>query len=530
MLKTYKADKNNVLPEPSTKAKREFKRDKAFFLLSVGLHGILFVFLAGALFALNYPIWALGVSLLSLLHLLGLVLLVTGRRRLLRILIHIFLTTNFLSILTASFLSGGAYAPSVPWLITPVLVSFLLNRTRMTPFWALASILAVVGLYFAPALIRSDLQVLQIRWPSEAYSISLGGLVVYLLIFLIMKESQSLNIFQGMKNNRQENRFLKRQLRVLDNRNFRLVRLYQNLHLVEKVNGHKAEILTEAAKILDNKNKQIRNVRDRFIEQSKVLEDINKNITNSIRYAQRIQEAIIPDKAWVTNHFRDAFICYLPKDIVSGDFYWFSEKKTVEGTVKILIAADCTGHGVPGAFMTVMGNALINEIINEMHITRPDQILSELDRKIIHTLSSNGKPEIHDGMDMVVLSINDDNKTIEYAAAHNPLYYVRRQQLYELKGSKFAVGSSQYRTRKEFGLHTIQVEMGDVFYVFTDGFQDQFGKKEKRKYMTRRFRKFLLSINRLPLQRQGELVDSEFQNWKEDISQTDDVLVIGFRM
>ncbi len=314
-------------------------------------------------------------------------------------------------------------------------------------------------------------------------------------------------------------------------RNERLVQMYRNLMNQEEIHMQRADILSEAARVMDIKNRQIKVARDKFLEQSNKLEDIYEDLQNSIRYAQKIQEAIIPEASWVEEHFRDAFIFYRPKDIVSGDFYWFDEVKTLEGRVKILIAADCTGHGVPGAFMTVLGSSILNEIVHEMYITRPDSLLAELDRKIMETLSNRtGKAEIHDGMDMVVLTIHEDKRIVQYAAAHNPVYYVRQQKLEKIKGSRFPVGSAQYRTKKEFKLHTIDVEPGDVFYIFTDGFQDQFGSSEKRKYMTRRFRNFLLSINRLPLQIQKERLAAEFDNWKGDIPQTDDVMVIGFRV
>lgn len=290
----------------------------------------------------------------------------------------------------------------------------------------------------------------------------------------------------------------------------------------------KNEILKEATEVLDLKNKQIRRSHDMLYEQKQELDQKNLNITNSIRYAKKIQEAIIPEPSEVSKHFNDAFVLYHPKDIVSGDFYWFAEKKNK----KILIAADCTGHGVPGALMTMMGNSLINQIVNEYKITNPSEILGELDKKVIDTLqkaTDSDKKQIHDGMDMAVLVVDYENSTVEFAAAHNPLLYFQNGEIHQIKGSKFPVGSSQYKSNKKFELHTIQAQPGDVFYIFTDGFQDQYNKEHGRKYMSKRFRNFMLLISHFSMTEQKRWLDEEFTYWQGDSPQTDDILVIGIK-
>ena len=440
---------------------------------------------------------------------------------------------NFVLFACLSFIYGAFFSPWIYWLLLIPAIALLLGNQKEIIFWGISTVLSLVLIYCLQAF-----QIFVLETPIQPSVFSerfiLTALVIYFILLLALKEflenQKYHNLHTELKKAVRENTNLKKQFHVLDNRNFRLVKLYQNLKNYERTSEQKTEIITEAAIALSSKNKEIQNVVDRFMTQSKKLEEINEDLTNSIRYAQRIQAAITPDSEMVISKFRDAFIYYQPRDIVSGDFYWYTEKKYLEGVMKILIVADCTGHGVPGAFMTIMGNSLINEIVNEMQVVQPDALLQELDRKIIETLSSRNGQAIHDGMDMVVLMIDDRQKLIHYAAAHNPLYYVRKQKIVQIKGSKFAVGSSQYKTQKIFKMHTIQAEPGDVFYVFSDGFQDQFGEKEKRKYMTRRFRNFLLTINRMPLQMQGNKVKSEFEHWKGNIPQTDDVLVIGFRM
>ncbi len=300
----------------------------------------------------------------------------------------------------------------------------------------------------------------------------------------------------------------------------------ENLHRNTEELKQKNEILKEATELLDFKNKQIRKQRDQLFSQSEQLEVRNRNITNSIRYAKRIQEAILPTPEEVEVHFGDAFVFFRPRDIVSGDFYWFDDR----GNQKILMAADCTGHGVPGALMTMIGNSLINEIVRGKDITEPSQILSQLDEQLIDMLQRrNSDRPIHDGMDMAVLNIDTQKRVLSYAAAHNPLYIIRDGEINKIRGSKFPVGSSQYKAKKIYEQHEIQAQPDDIFYIFTDGFQDQYSEKHARKYMSKRFRNYLLMNSHLPMQEQKQKLAQEFDAWCGTGAQTDDILVIGFK-
>ncbi len=450
-------------------------------------------------------------------------------------LIPSFLSINLAALLWLLPFSGGIFSPFVFWLFFMLMQGLFLIRYPHITFWVFVTLLGLtvshIFYLYAPSawleLLLLDTSAI-VSFNPILLTSSFSAFALVLFIYnneKVNKSNEALYLLQ------EDNQELKRQVRQLNSRNIRLVKMYENLNKLGETNEQKTEIMTEIAKILDQKHKTILTLSEKFENQSKLLEEINENITNSIRYAQKIQEAIIPEADWVVKHFRDAFIYFSPKDIVSGDFYWFEEKQLLDRKVKILIAADCTGHGVPGAFMTVMGNSLVNEIVHEAKTASPDWILQELDQKVRETLSNKkGEAQIHDGMDMVCLVIDDEAKTVEYAAAHNPLYYVRNNELHQIKGSRYSVGSSQYRAQKEFKKHIVQVQPGDVFYIFTDGFQDQFGEKEQRKYMTRRFRSLLESINRLPLSKQLEVVSAEFEHWKGGIPQTDDVLLIGFRI
>ncbi len=311
----------------------------------------------------------------------------------------------------------------------------------------------------------------------------------------------------------------------------------QNMEELEAINENliktseelrqKNEILREATEVLDLKNRQIRSNRDQLYEQSLMMKEQNTNITKSLRYAKRIQDAIIPEPEQFRQLFAQSFILAIPRDIVSGDFYWFAQ----HGSRKVIIAGDCTGHGVPGALMTMIGNSLLNQIITGQGLTRPDQILLELDKKLSETLqkrSNNGKA-IHDGMDMAVITVDEERNVLEFAAAHNPLFQIRNGELNRVKGSRFPVGSSQYKEDKVFDLHEIEIQSGDTYYIFSDGFQDQYNQKEKRKYMTKRFRNFISEISPLPMTEQKMALSEELKEWKGNGPQTDDVLVLGIR-
>lgn len=261
------------------------------------------------------------------------------------------------------------------------------------------------------------------------------------------------------------------------------------------------------------------------------LEKAYQHIKDSVVYASRIQNAILEDTHEVVQSFKEAFIFFRPKDIVSGDFYWFTKKVILDREIKILIAADCTGHGVPGAFMTVMGNDFLNEIILGGNINNPQQILYELDDHIQMALRKQvdgHRPS--DGMDLSILVLDEQHKKLSFAGAKNPGYYVRNKELYQLQASKFSIGNLNIDLQKDFHEIYLDLEEGDTFYMASDGFQDQFGGEHNKKYMKKRFRNFLLSISHLTMYEQQQRIEQEFDNWKGDGGQTDDVLLMGIRV
>jgi serine phosphatase RsbU (regulator of sigma subunit) len=264
---------------------------------------------------------------------------------------------------------------------------------------------------------------------------------------------------------------------------------------------------------------------EEVIEKSRKLEHAYKEIRDSINYARRIQESILPASEMIEEVFNDSFIFYRPKDVVCGDFYWFGKKdKDV-----VIAAVDCTGHGVPGALMTVIGNSLLNQIITFSGITSPSEILYQLDKKLNDTLQQHGGVATNDGMDMAVCHYRIGEKKITFAGAKRPLYLMRDNKLQEIKGSKAPIGSYLEDVKKKFDDHEIEVQSNDTLYLFSDGLQDQFGGYEGKKYMISRFRELLHEIQELTMSAQRERIDKEMRSWQKDYEQTDDMLLIGIR-
>ncbi len=269
-------------------------------------------------------------------------------------------------------------------------------------------------------------------------------------------------------------------------------------------------------------------------EQSYVLEEKNKHITDSIRYAARIQESILGNKNSLNKLFQDSFVLFKPRDIVSGDFYWFSEIMIEQKKHFIIVCADCTGHGVPGAFMTVMGNDLLTEIVTNKKITAPNEILKLLDEKIETTFRGEST---RDGMDIAIINYCQSSRVLDFAGAKNPLYLIENGAIKEIKGSKHAIGGgkSKYKKRKEkdFEMTRFVLSAQTTLYMASDGFQDQFGQSpngEVRKFMKKRFRELLLETSKLPISEQEQRLQKILKDWQKTEKQTDDILLMGIHI
>jgi serine phosphatase RsbU (regulator of sigma subunit) len=255
------------------------------------------------------------------------------------------------------------------------------------------------------------------------------------------------------------------------------------------------------------------------------LEFKNKNLTDSLIYAQRIQEALLPSESYFRKHFPDSFIFFKPKDIVSGDFYWIGEK----GDKVFVVAADCTGHGVPGALMSMIGMEIIDKAINEDNIETPSQILSVLNKGLEKTFKSekNIGNIIRDGMDIGLCQIDKSKKRMIYAGAFFPLYMIRNNSLTEIKCDKIIIGLNPEGV--SYTDHEIDIMEDDIFYIFSDGYVDQFGGSENKKFMYRRFRYLLMTIHSFSVDDQKSILDENFRTWMGTNVQVDDIMVIGFK-
>ena len=275
---------------------------------------------------------------------------------------------------------------------------------------------------------------------------------------------------------------------------------------------------------LEVANTEIEAQRDFARYQRDQIAQHQKSIMDSIQYAQTIQNSLLPSSHILKTKLPEHFILFKPRDIVSGDYYWFSEQEKHY----YVAAADCTGHGVPGAFMSMLGMALMNEIINKYPDIDPDSLLNELRSQIIETLHQKGDPSAaKDGMDMVVCKVDRNNSRMLFAGANNSLYLVRGKELTEYKTDKMPV--SIHLVMHPFTGHEINLKPGDSVYLFSDGYADQFGGPRGKKFKYQPFKRLLISISEKEMHEQGLQLDREFEQWKGDADQVDDVVVIGLK-
>lgn len=300
------------------------------------------------------------------------------------------------------------------------------------------------------------------------------------------------------------------------------------------------KIISTLTKRLRNQNESIINqLRTREEELTKLVDERtkelqikneqitvkNKEITDNVNYARRIQSAILPELSTIRETFSKSFVLYLPKDIVSGDFFsFFRNDKNA-----IIITADCTGHGVTGAFLSVVGNSLLRQIINERRINDPGLVLDNLHEEMISALNQRNN-ESTDGMDVAICSLDLERNVLKYAGANRPLWIVRGEELIVHSPNKFPVGGLQITHEENFLSHEIQLKPNDAFYIFSDGYADQFGGEAGKKLMTKKFKEMLLSIQHLEMDAQQKYLSDYLESWKGENEQVDDVLVIGVRV
>jgi len=315
--------------------------------------------------------------------------------------------------------------------------------------------------------------------------------------------------------------------------------MLDKLELSHKQLSIKNEQIEESNKALSQQNEEIKSQRDEIeaqrdeidtqrnyaVEQKEFIEKQQKDLVQSIAYAKRIQEAALPHPAYINEILPDNFILFKPRNIVSGDFYWVRQ---INQHI-VVVAADSTGHGVPGAIMSILGISLLNEIVQHHKVTQPNLILNDLRKQIKRSLRQSGvSNEAKDGMDIALCTINTETNTMQYAGAFNPLLIVRNKEIIEYKADRMPVGI-HFKEKPTFSNHEIQIEPGDTFYIFSDGFPDQIGGPNEKKFKTKNFKQLLVDINENSMVEQKNILERTLRDWTGDYIQIDDILVMGFR-
>jgi serine phosphatase RsbU (regulator of sigma subunit)/tetratricopeptide (TPR) repeat protein len=297
-----------------------------------------------------------------------------------------------------------------------------------------------------------------------------------------------------------------------------------HLDILKTLASYTASAL-ENASLYENLEEKVQERTAEVMKQKEIIEEKNKNITDSIRYAKKIQQALLPNKAEILKKLPHSFIYYKPKDIVSGDFYWYTQFNEYA----VFAAADCTGHGVPGAFMSAICNDLMNQVIRDEHVVSPAEALRLLDMKLGMLLKKSSDREANDGMDIALCCLNLKTNQLLFAGAHRPLILVRNGEIIEFKPDKLSIGGYDMGEKK-FTDHEIGLCPDDTLYLFTDGYTDQFGGPKGKKFKFRQLKELLLSIKDHPMNDQRTKVESALREWRKDHEQVDDVLLIGVRI
>ena len=419
----------------------------------------------------------------------------------------------YVIVLSASLETGGILSPAISAFIVSGVIAFFYAGKRLGFLWTIIS-LFTIG--FMGAWESLGLNKLQSKISPENtvfFAVSVNLLLVVFLMYIV--------------------RFYVGILKNINKRNFLRTEKMERFH----------QILAEQQSEIEDKNKELTNLYEQFNKQNQdlllqkeLLQTQNDELTrayeeliDSIYYTKRIQVALLPRVELIKPHFTDFMVLYKPKEILSGDFYWFANVNEYS----FLIVADCTGHGIPGAFMTVIGNDLLNHIIKEEHTFSPKEILERLDDELLKTLQQQEgykEENISDGMDMAVCRIDKSRNEIYFAGAKRPLFVVNKQGVNEIKGSRFGIGGMS-GTEKYFDEHHFAANKDDIFYMSSDGFTDQFGGDNDSKFLTLHFKEKLKQFYNKPLEYQKIYLDELHETWKGFINeQTDDILVMGFKI
>jgi serine phosphatase RsbU (regulator of sigma subunit) len=315
-------------------------------------------------------------------------------------------------------------------------------------------------------------------------------------------------------------KFIKAQKRIIENQKNDIE--VRNQYLEQ----HKEEITSQRDEITAQRD-EIEAQRDLVVSQMSTITHQKKELTDSIEYAYRIQCALLPPEHYLNQCLPNSFILYMPKDVVSGDFFFVEQANGYT----VVAAVDCTGHGVPGAMMSVIGYNLLNQAVKINRITRPSDILGFLDVGVTEILrQAHNESGVKDGMDLSVVSIDNQMRTFEYAGAYNSIYYIHNKELIEVKADKFPIGVNEDEVGDVYTNNGLPVSKGDMVYLFSDGYADQFGGPKGKKLKYKQLEEILIQVCDEPVDVQKQYLKKRFLDWKGNEEQVDDILVIGIRV
>lgn len=303
--------------------------------------------------------------------------------------------------------------------------------------------------------------------------------------------------------------------------------------LVALVEERTADLREEKVKLqlayeeISAQNENLEKAYEEINKQKDELQEKTRNITSSINYAKRIQDSILPSLELIQQYLPNSFVLFKPRDTVSGDFYWFMHKEDMTW----IAAVDCTGHGVPGAFMSMIGNTLLNQIVNEKQHITPAEVLRKLHIGVRKALKQDqAESKNRDGMDIALCCVDTKKQQILYAGANRPLLLIQHNELIEYKADKHSIGGLQMETERLFTDVAIPIVPQTYLYLFSDGYVDQFGGKDNRKFMSKKFKELVMLVHERDFEEQCVIFDHTIEQWKEGYSQIDDIMVIGFRV
>jgi len=296
-------------------------------------------------------------------------------------------------------------------------------------------------------------------------------------------------------------------------------------HELLKMRNDLAENERSLEKKVTERTEEVVRQKEEIEGKNEELEILYKQVTDSIHYAKRIQEAILPAQTYIDDVLPNSFVLYKPKDIVSGDFYWIVKKNNLV----YFAAVDCTGHGVPGAFMSLVGHNILQDIINHSNNITPAQIMNSLREGVLNTLNTDKSGrDTKDGMDMTLCCVNFETLELQYAAAFNPLYIVRNGELFQHEANKFPIGKF-IGEKQDFTNNIVKLQKNDQLFIFSDGYADQFGGPKGKKFMVGKFRNLLKKVTTLTVMQQKQILEETLNDWQGEQEQVDDVLVIGVK-